>query len=160
MKYYKGIAQVKISESNLGQIDKQSLFFLDRKDSKEYFVEIYGDVLYLYDENKNQTYFYNETYNIYQAIFSQKFDDILKIVRLCKKKKNSGLLSKNDVIIKARVKDELGTICLYDIRKNKSIEEVGNFMSKKNLRHIFNFPYASCMVNVYVNNMRVMSKIL
>jgi len=157
MKYYKGFAYLKIFESN-GFINNDTIKKLNKCFSKKFVIELYGDLLYVYKFNKEFSYYYNVEFNLFQSI---QDDEIVKIIKLERKDDRKCFYKeKNDVLLKAEVHDELGHICLYDKRKDNTIEEIGNYFNKKYLKNIFNFDDKKCCVSVYVNNKRIVNKVL
>ncbi len=160
MKYYKGIASLKLYLSN-GLVNKNTIILLNKVSSKKYPIEIYGNILYIFINNKEYSYCYNDNLNLYQGISSENIDEICKIIKLESNDELQRLYKdKNDVILKASIVDELGKIDLYDVRKDNSLENIIDFFDNKKLKKIFNFNDKKCYVNVLVNNKNVIGKIL
>jgi len=146
MKYYKGIASLKLYLSN-GLVNKNTIILLNKVSAKKYPIEIYGNILYIFINNKEYSYCYNDKLNLYQGISSENIDEICKIIKLESNDELQRLYKdKNDVILKASIVDEFGKIDLF-------------FDSKKQ-KKIFNFNDKKCYVNVLVNNKNVIGKIL
>ena len=160
MKYYKGIASLKLYLSN-GLVNKNTIILLNKVSAKKYPIEIYGNILYIFINNKEYSYCYNDKLNLYQGISSENIDEICKIIKLESNDELQRLYKdKNDVILKASIVDELGKIDLYDVRKDNSLENIIDFFDSKKLKKIFNFNDKKCYVNVLVNNKNVIGKIL